>query len=78
MDATKYENKANTGVDDILPPKAKKVEAKEAAPPKGAPEVVEIVVVKTNNGIEKGEIKKVFLNGATTQYMIDNGYWKIK
>lgn len=65
MRAATGKKKTDTGVGDILPSK-------------GAPQVVEIVVTKANNGIEKGETKKVLLNSATTQYMLTNGYWKIK
>lgn len=40
-------------------------------------DLVTIVVVRAHDGIEVGFEKKAIFD-ATTKYMIDNGYWKIK
>lgn len=82
MDITKHENKAETVIDDMLPPETaikevKKVETIESKAKNKEPQVVEITVVKANNGIKEGVTKKVLLNSVTTKYMITNGYWKV-
>lgn len=78
MGGTKCKNKADAEVGNALPLKAKKTDNKESKPMKGAQQVIEIVIVKANNGIDKGETKKVLENSPTTRYMLTNGYWKIK